>query len=158
MMPSTEEEQITNARNFYNIAGFPCCIGASDCTHIKVQSPGVDAEIFRNRKDYFSLNCQAICDANMLICDLVCRWPGSAHDSTIFNNSNIRARLERGEFGNNVIVGDGGYPIKSYLMTSLRNPQTHEEYLYLNPKLERGIQLKGVTIYRSCGICNCFFA
>lgn len=38
---------------FYNIARFPRCIGALDCTHIKIQSPGGhNDEIFRNGK-YF---------------------------------------------------------------------------------------------------------
>lgn len=37
---------------FYRFAKFPSVIGAIDCTHIKIQSPGGgdQAELFRNRK------------------------------------------------------------------------------------------------------------
>ena len=45
---------------------------------------GEHAEEFRNRKGYFSLNTQVVCDHNMKIIDIVSRWPGSVHDATIF--------------------------------------------------------------------------
>lgn len=39
-MPQSEEE-ITSAKNdFFDIASFPNVIGAIDCTHIRIQSPG----------------------------------------------------------------------------------------------------------------------
>ncbi|XP_037731259.1 uncharacterized protein LOC119561849 [Drosophila subpulchrella] len=40
-----------------NIAKFPNVLGAIDCTHVRIQSPGGDnGELFRNRKLYFSLS------------------------------------------------------------------------------------------------------
>ncbi|XP_025267356.1 putative nuclease HARBI1 isoform X1 [Camponotus floridanus] len=84
---------------FFNIARFPRVIGCIDCTHIKIQSfGGNNVEYFRNRKGYFSINVQAICNANLEITDLVSRWQGSVHDATIFNNSRIRALFEAGTF------------------------------------------------------------
>lgn len=50
---------------------------------------GEDAEVFRNRKSYFSLNVQVTANTDREIIDIVSRWPGSVHDSTIFNNSNL---------------------------------------------------------------------
>ncbi|CAH1962183.1 unnamed protein product [Acanthoscelides obtectus] len=41
----------------------------------------------------------------------------------------IRARFERGDFNEYVIVGDSGYPIKNYLITLLANPVTKSEQL-----------------------------
>lgn len=52
---------------FYNIAKFPLCVGALDCTYIKIKSGGNDAEIFHNRKQFFSINVQTICDAHLRI-------------------------------------------------------------------------------------------
>ncbi|ERL95949.1 hypothetical protein D910_00663 [Dendroctonus ponderosae] len=73
---------------FYRVARFSLVIGAIDCTHVKIQSPGgEDAERFRNRKGYFSWNVQTICDAQLKIIDIVARWPCSCHDQTIFNNN-----------------------------------------------------------------------
>lgn len=54
--------------------------------------------------------------------DLVARWPGSAHDSTIFSNSKVKARLENMEFEDFYLLGDSGYGIKPYLMAPLQNP------------------------------------
>jgi len=73
---------------------------------------------------------QAICNANLEIIDIVARWQGSVHDATIFNNSRIRALFEAGTFGNALLLGDSGYPLRSYLMTSLQNPRTRAEQLY----------------------------
>ena len=65
-------------------------IGAIDCTHIRVQSPGgEDAARVVNRKGYYSINVQVICDASQRITNIVARWPGSTHDSRIYQNSRI---------------------------------------------------------------------
>lgn len=130
-MPEAEEEIREISQQFYNIARFPKCVGALDCTHVKIVSPGGDnAEIYRNRKGFFSFNVQAICDAKCTFQDVVCRWPGASHDSHIFANSQIRAKFERGDFGESVLVGDSGYGIKKYLITPLANPQTRGEQLF----------------------------
>ncbi|CAB3261071.1 unnamed protein product [Arctia plantaginis] len=85
----------------------------SDCTHIKIQSPGGDdAELFRNRKSYMSINMQTISSPNLLITDIVARWPGSTHDSTIYQNSRRYERFERGDYQGSYLLGDSGYPLK----------------------------------------------
>ena len=61
-------------------------MGAIDCTHIKIPCPGGEnAELFRNRKGYFSINVQAVCGPNLDILNIVARWPGSVHDARIFD-------------------------------------------------------------------------
>ncbi|XP_067647458.1 putative nuclease HARBI1 [Eurosta solidaginis] len=117
--------------DFYKIAKFPRVIGAIDCTHVRVQSPGGEnAEMFRNRKGYFSLNIQAVCDANLRFQNLVARWPGSAHDSHIFNCSRLKYQLDTGYFKDYMILGDSGYKQCRYMMTPLLNPQSAAERLY----------------------------
>lgn len=91
---------------------------------------GEDAELFRNRKGYFSINTQATCNSNLQITDVVARWQGSAHDSTIFNNSCLRANFENAAYGNGFLLGDSAYPSKRYLLTPLITPQTAAERLY----------------------------
>ncbi|KAK4875391.1 hypothetical protein RN001_011813 [Aquatica leii] len=39
-MPSTAQEVARFRQGFFNIGRFPRCVGAIDCTHIKIQSPG----------------------------------------------------------------------------------------------------------------------
>lgn len=130
-MPQTPDSILAAQMGFYRIARFPKAIGAMDCTHIKIRSPGnEDAERFRNRKGYCSLNVQAICNANMEFSDIVARWPGSSHDSTIFNNCQQRARFEQGTYGDAVLLVDAGYPCRRYLMPPLDVALTPEENLY----------------------------
>ncbi|KAI4455685.1 hypothetical protein MML48_9g00014051 [Holotrichia oblita] len=94
-MPRSKEEITDVRQGFYNISRFPRCLGALNCAHVKIISPGKDnAEIFRNRKGYFSYNVQVVCDANLQIRNIVCRWLGSAHDAHIFRSSNLRAQFE----------------------------------------------------------------
>lgn len=109
-------------------AKFPSCIGAIDCTHIKIRSPGGnDAEIFRNRKQFFSMNVQTICDSKLIIQNIVARWPGSSHDANIFRNSAIKQRFDNREFKDCVLVADSGYPMQSYMITPILNSITNVE-------------------------------
>lgn len=118
--------------NFWRIARFPNVIGAIDCTHVRLLSPGGDfAEVFRNRKGYFSLNVQTVCDANLRVLDCVARWPGSTHDQRIFNNSRLKHNLENGTLkGKGTIVGDCGYENTSYVVTPLATTATAAENLF----------------------------
>ena len=117
-------------RDFYRIASFPGVSAAIDCTHVRIENPGgSDAELFRNRKGYFSLNVQMACDSKLNILSLVVQWPGSVHDSRIFLNSSLCAKLEANEFSG-IILGDNGYPNKRYLLTPVINPQNESERRY----------------------------
>ncbi|GFQ87886.1 nuclease HARBI1 [Trichonephila clavata] len=52
----------------------------------------------------------------------VVRWPGSTHDSTVFDHSYLRAHLETEVPSSYHLLGDSGYPLRSYLMTPFLNP------------------------------------
>ncbi|KAE9528791.1 hypothetical protein AGLY_012366 [Aphis glycines] len=131
-MPQSAHERSIVSTGFYKIRNFPRVIGAIDCTHIRIQSPNSDiGERFGNRKGYFSFNVQIICNSNMEIMNIVSRWPGSVHDSTIFDNSLVRAKFENHEYGDNVfLIGGGGYPCRNYLMTPLLNTRAQAEENY----------------------------
>lgn len=130
-MYNNEAEMQRSAEHFYNLASFPRVIGAIDCTLIRIQSPGgADAEIYRCRKGYFALNVQTVSDASLRIRNIVCRWPGSTHDMTIFNNSSLKRSFETGRYGRYLLIGDSGYPVLPYLMTKLQEARTPAENLY----------------------------
>jgi hypothetical protein len=64
-------------QGFSGRAGKPNNIGAIDRSHIPIETPSVaDEHTFVNRKKKHSINIQAICDHNLLICHLVAKWPG----------------------------------------------------------------------------------
>lgn len=130
-MPRDQTEIIQTILDFHTIARFPKVIGAIDGTHIRILSPGgEEAENFRNRKGYFSLNVQVICNSDYIINDVVARWPGSSHDNTIFENSRIRATLENNGFPNCILLGDSAYGLQHFLLTPIQNPVTAAEQLY----------------------------
>lgn len=117
-MPETDDERMEASRLFYLMKKFPRTIGAIDCTHIKILSPGgTDAETYRNRKGFFSLNVQTIASADMKVINLVVRWPGSTHDQNIFKDSNIHYRFTNVDFGHYILVGDSGYKNTKFLAT-----------------------------------------
>ncbi|GFW30593.1 putative nuclease HARBI1 [Trichonephila clavipes] len=111
-LPVNREECKTVSRKFFSIAGFPKIIGALDGTFVRIVSPGgEDAERFRCRKNYFALNVQTIVDSDLVIRNVVARWPGSAHDSTVFNNSAACLSLKTNALYQDFhLLGDTGYP------------------------------------------------
>ncbi|KAE9540774.1 hypothetical protein AGLY_004019 [Aphis glycines] len=134
-------------QHFYSVSQFPGVIGAIDCTHISIKSPGGEnTELYRNRKGWMSLNVQIVCGPKMQIFDLVCRWPGSVHDSKIYNNSCVKLLIESNAlFGH--LIGDSGYPQSKFLYTPKLNPITVAENKYIKSHIKiRNIieRVKGV--------------
>lgn len=125
-----DQEKIAIQQGFYSIAAFPRVLLIIDGTHVRIQSPGGDqAEQFRNRKGYFSLNVMIACDHQLKIRQIVARWPGASNDINVFMNSALRARFENAA-NNSLILGDSGYPTTRYLLTPLLNPQNAAEMRY----------------------------
>ena len=146
------ESAAREASRFFQNSGFPGVVGAIDCTHIKIQSPGGDAaELYRNRKRLFSLNVQAVCNSDMIFTNLVARWRGSVHDSRIFLNSLLRQNFEDGRY-NGILLGDNGYGCKRYLMTPFLVPQNDGEKRY-----NRALIKSRTTIERTFGVWKRIF-
>ncbi|KAI2661088.1 hypothetical protein H4Q32_030119 [Labeo rohita] len=89
-------EQATYKVDFYEYGNFPGVIGCIDGCHIPIKCPSTaDAEEFRNRKNWFSINVQGVCTPTMQFSNIVARWKGSTHDSRIFHNSSLYVRPEQ---------------------------------------------------------------
>ena len=120
-IPSNEESLTTNLY-FLNYSNFPGVTGIVDGTHVWIQSPGGEsAELYRNRKGWFSLNVQVVCNEKHKFINVVARWPGSVHDSRIWQNSRIRRDLEEGKL-QGVILGDSAYPLSKQLLVPFDYP------------------------------------
>ncbi|XP_028177228.1 putative nuclease HARBI1 [Ostrinia furnacalis] len=126
-MPRNLSEQEEVITGFREICGFRHAIGAIDCTHVRIKKVGgLSSQYYINRKGFYSLNIQVVCDAKLKIRDIVARWRGSTHDSRIFNESTIKERFERGEFCGR-LIGDAGYALTPFLFTPVNNPQSQAE-------------------------------
>ena len=126
------------AERFFATAGFPNISGVIDGTHVRIQAPHRYEDQFVNRKNYHSINVQLICDPDCKITNVVAQWPGSTHDSRMLSESNIGRSFEAGtQWG--MLLGDSGYPCRSWLMTPFRSPanpaQVNQKSLtWLSPK------------------------
>uniref|UniRef100_A0A3P9IK64 DDE Tnp4 domain-containing protein n=1 Tax=Oryzias latipes TaxID=8090 RepID=A0A3P9IK64_ORYLA len=89
------------------MSGFPNVIGAIDCTHVAIRAPNVNENAFINRKHFHSINVQIICDADMLLTNVVARWP--THDSFILRHSSVGRRLEAGAIRDGWLLGTFNY-------------------------------------------------
>lgn len=112
--PSTENEIMEAKVKWAAKKSFPTAIGAIDCTHVKIEKPRLFGDEYVNRKNVASLNVQAICDQNYVFMNIDARWPGSVHDSRIWENSSAHEVMRRTT--NTVLLGDSGYGIMPYLM------------------------------------------
>ncbi|ERL95351.1 hypothetical protein D910_12616 [Dendroctonus ponderosae] len=78
-----------------------------------------------------SLNVQVVARPNFEILDIVIRWPGSAHDSRIFNSSSVCMRLQNNNL-RGILLGDSAYVQSSYLDTPVLQPANGPERSYNN--------------------------
>lgn len=65
---------------------FPNVIGCIDGTHIEIPAPDNDNSYY-NRNGYHSVIMQGVCNTKKEFIDVFCGWPGSSHDSRVWQNS-----------------------------------------------------------------------
>ncbi|KAK4876905.1 hypothetical protein RN001_009411 [Aquatica leii] len=69
-------------------------LGVIDGCHLKIDKPQNDADSYINRKGFYSIQMQVVCDHNRKIRDVFIGYPGSVHDARVFRNSPLCANLE----------------------------------------------------------------
>ncbi|XP_056018427.1 putative nuclease HARBI1 isoform X2 [Ostrea edulis] len=125
----TENEAIQIKQDFFKMAGFPNVLGAIDGTLISIIAPKENEPEFRN---------------------VVCKWPGSVHDSFMFSNSALKDHMEARDDG--WLLGDSAYALKKYMMTPKLNPSTAAEQSF-NAAHSR----TRVVVERALGVCKSRF-
>ncbi|XP_068089692.1 putative nuclease HARBI1 isoform X2 [Hyperolius riggenbachi] len=113
---------------FYKMSSFPDVMGIIDCTHVALSPPTED--IYRNSKNFHSLNVQMVCASDMRILNLVAGYPGSTHDSYILKHSSLHTILTSGNLPEGWILGDDAYPVTEWLLTPIKDPKTKAEKNY----------------------------
>ena len=116
---------------FQRTCGFPDVIGCIDGTHIPILVPMNDrSETFRCRKGYFSLNVQMICGPDCTVYSVDSRWPGSAHDATIWSTSQIKQDLSSTIPDKYHLLGDSAYLLSKTVLTPFKLPSSVFEARY----------------------------
>nr|XP_042897212.1 putative nuclease HARBI1 [Parasteatoda tepidariorum] len=130
-LPQSEAERMEVSQSFNSKFGFPSVYGVLDCTLISIlNSGGPKAETFRSIIFFFALNVQTMADSDLFIRNIVTKWPGSTHDSTVFDHSYLRAHLETEVPFKYHVLGDSGYPLMPYLMTPFLHPTGTNQVRY----------------------------
>jgi hypothetical protein len=118
-LPSANECQEIMDK-FEQKQNFPSVLGAIDGTHIAIRAPKNHPETYVNRKGFHSIILQGICREDLRFIDCVAGWPGSCHDARVLKNTDIWDNgLEA--CGNGHFLGDGAYPLRSWLLTPYRD-------------------------------------
>ena len=65
----------------------PNCVGAIDGSHIRILRPTECSTDFYNRKGYYSILLQGICDGDGKFLSVSCGYPGSIHDARMLRRS-----------------------------------------------------------------------
>ena len=84
---------------------------------------------FVKRKQFYSINVQAVCDSDAFITNIVAHSPESTHNSRIFENSKIADKLRDGAL-DGIFVGDSGCACRAYLITPILKPKNAGEVRY----------------------------
>ena len=61
--------------------GFPNCGGAIDGTHIPIIVPQLHHNDYHNRKGYYLIVVQVMCDHEYKVMNIAAGWPGRVHES-----------------------------------------------------------------------------
>ncbi|XP_067888745.1 putative nuclease HARBI1 [Heterodontus francisci] len=124
------ESQHQRALGFVSITGFPQVRGFTDCTHLAIKAPVGQPAAFLNRKGFYSLNVQLVCDHRNRFLQMCARFPGSCHDSFILCRSQVPMLFTALAQIQGRILGDKGYPLQTWLLTPVRNPASDAEKRY----------------------------
>ena len=128
--PTTEAQQRQVKADFHGIANFPNVLGSIDGSIIPIRGPVSDEPVFVSRKGGHGMNVQIVNNAQLHITNIVARWPGSTHDSHIWNMCGLNRALLEGALGAGWLLGDSGYACSTRMMTPILTPHTVNDRRY----------------------------
>ena len=117
-MPSIEEMEETSQRIMERFKLPRFSMGVDGMMTRFEEAPrrlpvGKHKQLFWCRKQFYAVNTQVVAN-DWRICDLDVSWPGSTHDSRVWNRSKVKPYVE--EQRRFLIAGDSGYPISEVLI------------------------------------------
>ncbi|KAG6439701.1 hypothetical protein O3G_MSEX001003, partial [Manduca sexta] len=87
--------------------------------------PKENEERYYCRKGYHARNVLIINDAELNILHVDVTFGGATHDSFVLTNTRVKEHIENLNSNGEIVylLGDSGYPQRSYLMTPFSNPE-----------------------------------
>lgn len=113
------------------ITNVPGLMGVIDGTHIRIVVPRESEQEYINRKNFHSINIQLFLDSQYRILDALTQWPGSVHDSRIFNECGLKEDFEMSITpGGCHLIADNGCPCQLRLLTPILQPRDAAQEAY----------------------------
>ncbi|XP_012543585.1 putative nuclease HARBI1 isoform X2 [Monomorium pharaonis] len=107
---------------FQKLSHIPDVLDVIDGTYIPIKAPKIDPEVYINRKCFYGITLQAICEPSLKFIDCFAGYPNSVSDVRIFRNSDIYAQIRaepQAYFPNKeFLLGDKAYPVLTWLIPS----------------------------------------
>jgi hypothetical protein len=114
----TAEQRTRIETSFWRLAGVRGVIGAVDGSYVLIKAPHKDSHVYINRKCFYGITVQAICDHKLRFLNCYAGYPSSVSDCRIFRNSPINQKMstQYAEFFNDqqYILGDKAYPCNKF--------------------------------------------
>lgn len=131
-MPATAEEYAAAKYSFMTKLKMPGIICAVDGSHIAIVQPpeASNGYLYFNRKQYYSLNVLAACDASMKFNFVDAQYPGSVHDSAIFQMTGLSEAVNAD--GTTHMLGDSGFAASSVMLTPYPNAASNSREAHYN--------------------------
>lgn len=120
--PSTPQEISRVKLNFLEKLGMSGILCAIDGTHVAIIKPpeAENGYVYYNRKHFYSINALAACDADMKFVFVDAQYPGSVHDSAVWQMARLESLIK--DDGSTFILGDSGYPSTNTILTPVDRP------------------------------------
>lgn len=130
-IPFPKEDEVEPiVQEFWNKWKFPNRVGCRDGKHLRIKNPRHSGSLYRNYKQFFSIVLQAVAGPDYRFIAIHVGAYGKESDGGIFSHSSLSKKLEEGALGVGrlsalpgtnimvpyVLLGDEGYPLKTYLM------------------------------------------
>ena len=151
-----DADKMTNSEKFQALTGLCNVIGAIDGCHIRITRPPKHGDDYLNRKGYYSILLQGVCDHEGIFRDIFVGPPGRIHDARLLRTSPLFQQVASC-FGNHwKLLGDSAYVCNDFQF--IRTPKRDNGLLTehdreCNTRLSRG----RVIIENTFGRLKCRF-
>ena len=159
--PSTEDERRDTASGFEVKTGgvMKGCLGALDGLAVKIKEPSLfdcpNPTSYRNRKGFFAVLVQAICDSKRLFTFASVECQGSCHDSTAFDATSFSRCIQSLVPFGYWIAADDAYACSEQVITPFSGSHSRDSeedaFNYWHSSAQR------INIEYECEMCNVLF-
>jgi len=151
-----DAEKASSSEAFYEITNIDNVIGAIDGCHIRITRPAVYGDNYLNRKGYYSIILQGVCDDQGRFRDVYVGPPGRVHDARVLKLSPVFNNAEQLLGNNYKLLGDSAYiaNVFPFILTPKRdNGLLTQQDIARNSCISRG----RVIIENTFGRLKCRF-